>query len=44
MGILTPRETDWVREMPGGKTNAAIAESLSVSESTVEKYSNAVFS
>jgi DNA-binding NarL/FixJ family response regulator len=41
---LTPRETDVVREMAEGKTNAAIAESLSVSESAVEKYANAVFS
>jgi DNA-binding NarL/FixJ family response regulator len=44
LATLTPRETDVVREMAEGKTNAAIAESLSVSESAVEKYANAVFS
>jgi DNA-binding NarL/FixJ family response regulator len=41
---LTPRETDVLREMAQGKTNAAVAESLSVSESAVEKYANAIFS
>ena len=41
---LTPRETDVLREMAQGKTNAAIAASLSVSESAVEKYANAIFS
>ena len=44
LATLTPRETDVVREMAEGKTNAAIAQSLSVSESAVEKYANAVFS
>lgn len=44
LATLTPRETDVIREMAAGKTNAAIAESLSVSESAVEKYANAVFS
>jgi DNA-binding NarL/FixJ family response regulator len=41
---LTPRETEVLREMAQGKTNAAIAASLSVSESAVEKYANAIFS
>ena len=41
---LTPRETDVLREMAQGKTNAAVAASLSVSESAVEKYANAIFS
>src|SRR2546430_2351960 len=33
LAALTPRETDALREMAQGKTNAAVAESLSVSES-----------
>jgi DNA-binding NarL/FixJ family response regulator len=41
---LTPRETDVLREMAQGKTNAAVAEALSISESAVEKYANAIFS
>jgi DNA-binding NarL/FixJ family response regulator len=41
---LTPRELDVLREMAQGKTNAAIAASLSVSESAVEKYGNGIFS
>jgi DNA-binding NarL/FixJ family response regulator len=44
LATLTPRESDVLREMAQGKTNAAIAESLSVSESAVEKYANAIFS
>jgi len=44
LSALTPRETDVLREMAQGKTNAAVAESLSVSESAVEKYANAIFS
>jgi DNA-binding NarL/FixJ family response regulator len=44
LAALTPRETDVLREMAQGKTNAAVAESLSVSESAVEKYANAIFS
>jgi DNA-binding NarL/FixJ family response regulator len=44
LASLTPRETDVLREMAQGKTNAAVAESLSVSESAVEKYANAIFS
>jgi len=41
---LTSREMEALREMAQGKTNAAIATSLSVSESTVEKYANSIFS
>jgi len=41
---LTPREMDVLREMVQGKTNAAVAAALSVSESAVEKYGNAIFS
>jgi DNA-binding NarL/FixJ family response regulator len=44
LATLTGRETDVLREMAQGKTNAAVAESLSVSESAVEKYGNAIFS
>lgn len=44
LAALTPRETDVLREMAQGKTNAAVAESLSVSESAVEKYANSIFS
>jgi DNA-binding NarL/FixJ family response regulator len=44
LATLTARETDVLREMAQGKTNAAIAEALSVSESAVEKYANAIFS
>lgn len=40
---LTAREMEALREMAQGKTNAAIAASLSVSESTVEKYANGIF-
>lgn len=40
---LTPRESDVLREMAQSKTNAAV-ESLSVSESAVEKYGNAILS
>src|SRR5207302_974857 len=41
---LTPREMDVLREMAEGRTNAAIAARLSVSESAVEKYANGIFS
>ncbi len=40
---LTDRELDVLREMAQGRTNAAIAEALHVSESSVEKYTTAVF-
>lgn len=41
---LTPRELDVLREMAQGKSNAAIAASLSLSESSIEKYTNVIFS
>ena len=44
LASLTPREGDVLKEMAQGKTNAAIASTLSISESAVEKYANAIFS
>jgi DNA-binding NarL/FixJ family response regulator len=44
LGRLGPRELDVLREMAEGKTNAAIAEDLHLSESAIEKYVNAIFS
>jgi DNA-binding NarL/FixJ family response regulator len=41
---LTERELEVLGEMAQGKTNAAIARSLSLSESSVEKHSSAIFS
>jgi DNA-binding NarL/FixJ family response regulator len=41
---LTPRELEILGEMAQGKSNAAIAESLSVSERAVEKHTNSIFS
>jgi len=40
---LTDRELDVLREMATGKTNAAIAKSLYVSERAVEKHTNSLF-
>jgi DNA-binding NarL/FixJ family response regulator/DNA-binding SARP family transcriptional activator len=40
---LTPRERGVLREMAEGKNNAAIAESLRLSERTVEKVIHAIF-
>jgi DNA-binding NarL/FixJ family response regulator len=40
---LTGRETDVLREMAQGKTNAAIASALSLSESAIEKHVNVIF-
>ena len=40
---LTPRELDVMREMAQGKNNAAIAESLVLSERSVEKYVHTIF-
>ena len=40
---LTPRELEVLREMAQGRGNAGIAQQLSVSESSVEKYVNAIF-
>ena len=41
--LLSAREIDVLREM-GGKSNASIADSLHLSESSVEKYVNSIFS
>jgi DNA-binding NarL/FixJ family response regulator len=43
IGQLSPRELDVLREMAEGKTNAAIARALVLSESAVEKHINAIF-
>ena len=40
---LTPRERDVLREMAEGKNNAAIAESLFLTERSVEKVIHAIF-
>jgi DNA-binding NarL/FixJ family response regulator/DNA-binding SARP family transcriptional activator len=40
---LTPRERDVLREMAEGKNNAAIAESLRLSERTIEKVIHSIF-
>ncbi len=40
---LTPRELDVLREMAQGKSNAAIAGSLYLSQSAVEKHVSAIF-
>ena len=40
---LTPRELDVLREMAHGANNAAIAETLVVTERSVEKYVHAIF-
>jgi len=42
--LLSAREIDVLREMAGGKSNASIADSLHLSESSVEKYVNSIFS
>jgi DNA-binding NarL/FixJ family response regulator len=41
---LTPRETEILHEMASGKSNAAIAEALVLSERAVEKHTNSIFS
>ena len=41
---LTPRETRILAEMAQGKSNAAIASALTVSERAVEKHTNSIFS
>jgi DNA-binding NarL/FixJ family response regulator len=41
---LTPREAEILSEMAQGKSNAAIAKALTVSERAVEKHSNSIFS
>jgi DNA-binding NarL/FixJ family response regulator len=40
---LTPRERDVLREMAEGKNNAAIADSLVITERSVEKYIRTIF-
>jgi DNA-binding NarL/FixJ family response regulator len=42
--MLTEREIEVLREMAEGKSNSAIALSLHLSESSVEKYVNSIFS
>jgi len=41
---LTPRETEILAEMARGRTNAAIAQTLVLSERAVEKHINSIFS
>ena len=43
MSWLTPRESEILAEMAQGKSNAAIAAALSVSERAVEKHTNSIF-
>jgi DNA-binding NarL/FixJ family response regulator len=43
LSSLTSRELDVLREMAQGKTNAGIEQALFLSESTVEKHVNAIF-
>jgi DNA-binding NarL/FixJ family response regulator len=40
---LTARELDVLREMAQGRTNAGVAQRLSLSESSIEKYSTSIF-
>jgi DNA-binding NarL/FixJ family response regulator len=40
---LTPRETEVMAELAGGKSNRAIAEALFLSERAVEKHINSIF-
>jgi DNA-binding NarL/FixJ family response regulator len=44
LDALTARELDVLREMAGGSSNAAIAETLALSQSSIEKHVNAIFS
>jgi DNA-binding NarL/FixJ family response regulator len=44
LAFLTPRETTILSEMAQGKSNAAIAATLDVSERAVEKHTNSIFS
>jgi DNA-binding NarL/FixJ family response regulator len=41
---LTPREREILSEMAQGKSNAAIAAALILSERAVEKHTNSIFS
>ncbi len=40
---LSPRELDVLREMAQGRSNAAVARRLSLSESSIEKHVSAIF-
>ncbi len=42
-GAADPRETEILAEMAQGKSNAAIAAALTVSERAVEKHTNSIF-
>jgi len=44
LAALTPRETEVLGEMAQGKSNAAIASSLVLSERAIEKHTNSIFS
>lgn len=44
LSVLTPRETEIISEMAQGKTNAAIAGALFLTERAVEKHINSIFS
>ena len=44
LALLTARELDVLREMAAGGSNAAIAQALSLSQSSIEKHVNAIFS
>ena len=43
LAFLTPREAEILAEMARGKSNSAIASTLSVSERAVEKHTNSIF-
>jgi DNA-binding NarL/FixJ family response regulator len=43
LGSLSPRELEVLQQMAQGRTNAAIAEALTVSDSAIEKHVNAIF-
>jgi len=43
LATLTPRESEILAEMAQGKSNAAVAVSLSVTERAVEKHTNSIF-
>lgn len=43
LGALTPRELDVLREMAQGKSNAAVASAVYLSERSVEKYAGSIF-
>jgi DNA-binding NarL/FixJ family response regulator len=44
LDFLTPRERETLGEMATGKSNAAIAAALGLSERAVEKHINSIFS